>query len=189
MRTGYRGKNVLELASQLLKKYPNEKLFNLSYKQLSSLKGIGKAKASTILSAKELFHRIYRSNKISVPIIKTPYDAIAQVNEIRTRKKENFVALYLNARNEVLHKEFISIGILDTSIVHPREVFAPAIENRAAGIILLHNHPSNDLEPSDNDKKITSKLKEGGEILGIEIIDHIIITSDSYLSFKEQNLL
>ena len=111
------------------------------------------------------------------------------MQEIISRKKEHFVALYLNARNELLRREFISIGILDASIVHPREVFGPAIKHCAASIILVHNHPSGNTNPSEDDRNLTKKLIDSGEILGIEVLDHIIVSSNDYFSFKDNGIL
>ena len=104
-------------------------------------------------------------------------------------KKEYFIALYLNTRNQLIHQEIISIGSLNSGIVHPREVFEPAVKHLAAQVILVHNHPSGDPSPSEDDLLVTKRLIEAGKILGIEIIDHIIITSNQYLSMKEKGHL
>lgn len=183
LHTGYKGKHVLSMSKSILQKY-HKQLFNLSYKELSNIKGIGWAKASTIIAAKELFVRHFYKN--SIPKISTPEDVIANVQEICSRKKENFVVLYLNARNELIYKEFISVGSLTASIVHPREVFYPAIKHHAVSIILTHNHPSGDPTPSIDDKELTKKLIESSKILSIDIIDHIIVTINSYFSFREK---
>jgi len=187
LRTGYKGKNVHLLADWILKKYSEKTLFEMPYSHLSKIKGIGKSKAASIIAGYELSKRI-QNNKARASI-STPQDVLNIVNEIRTRKKEHFVALYLNARNEMIHKEIISVGILDASIVHPREVFAPAIEKRASSIILIHNHPSGNVSPSDNDCDLTKRLIESGKILGIEVLDHIIVTENDYYSMKENELI
>jgi len=187
LRTGYKGKNVHLLADGILKKYSEKTLFEMPYSQLSKIKGIGKSKAASIIAGYELSRRI-QNNKARSSIT-TPQDVLNIVDEIRTRKKEHFVAIYLNARNEMIHKEIISVGILDASIVHPREVFAPAIEKRASSIILIHNHPSGNVSPSDNDCDLTKRLIESGKILGIEVLDHIIVTENDYYSMKENELI
>jgi DNA repair protein RadC len=101
-------------------------------------------------------------------------------------KKEHFVALYLNARNELVYKETVSIGILNASLIHPREVFKPAIDKLAVSVIIAHNHPSGDTKPSEDDIEITKRLKQAGEILGVEVLDHIIITEGSFFSLKKE---
>jgi DNA repair protein RadC len=184
LKTGYKGKPVFDLAKELISKHAG--LIDMTYKELSSMKGIGPTKAAVIVAAKELVMRHFQQSSI-VPRITGPMEVIAQVNEIRDRQKENFVVIYLNARNELLRKEFVSIGTLNLSIVHPREVFGPAIEHHAMSLILTHNHPSGDPAPSANDKDITVKLVRAGDILGIEVVDHVIITKTGYYSFKEQN--
>lgn len=122
-------------------------------------------------------------------LISSPQDVVTQVSEIRDLKKEHFVALYLNARNKLIYKEIVSIGTLTASLVHPREVFEPATTHFAAGIIIVHNHPSGDSEPSDYDISITKRLVEAGNLLGIDIIDHIIVTSSDFLSLKELGII
>ncbi|MBU2567777.1 MAG: DNA repair protein RadC [Elusimicrobia bacterium] len=187
LRTGYKGRGVEPLSQYLFKKYPEKSLFEMSYSHLSKIKGLGRSKAATILAGYELAKRLMNnSNRI---VISNPKESIAQINEIRARKKEHFVALYLNARNELLHREFISIGILDASLVHPREVFAPALEHRACSIVLSHNHPSGNANPSNDDRELTSRLIESGKILGIEIVDHIVVTENDYYSFKENDII
>lgn len=183
LKTGYKGKTVFDLAKELTMKHKN--LLDLPYKELTEIKGVGPTKAAVILAAKELVLRKLQTS--TVPRITGPVEVIAQVAEIRDRQKENFVVLYLNARNELITKEFISIGTLNLSIVHPREVFAPAIEHHAVSLIMTHNHPSGDATPSNNDKEITRKLVRSGDILGIEVLDHVIVTKPGYYSFKEQN--
>jgi len=108
---------------------------------------------------------------------------------LRDHKKEHFVIFYLDSRNQEIKREIVSVGSLNANLVHPREVFEPAVRNLAAQIILAHNHPSGDPEPSEDDLEITKRLVESGKILGIEVIDHIIITKTGFISFKEKNLI
>lgn len=189
LRTGREGKNVIEVAEEILRKYPMKKLLNLDFQSLSKIKGIGNGKATTLLAAFELTKRALEVEDNNLPTINSAKDVVAQLQELRIAKKEHFVVLYLNARNQLAHKETISVGILNASLIHPREVFEPAIKNLAAQIIIAHNHPSGDLESSADDMEITKRLIESGKILGIEIIDHVIIAQNSFLSFKDKNLI
>lgn len=184
--TGYKGKNVLELAKEILKNYPAPELVAMSVGQLQKIKGIGAAKASIIAAAAELAIRGRAPNPAS---IQKPTDILPLAAEIRAKKKEHFVVFYLNARNEVIHREFVSIGTLSASLVHPREVFKSAIEHSAAGVIFTHNHPSGDPVPSAEDIKLTKRLVSAGLILGIEVLDHIIVTETEFTSMKGANLM
>lgn len=185
LRTGREGKNVIEIAKDILGKVSMKKLLQLNYQELIKIKGIDSGKASTLLSAFELTKRALEVNHSSLPVINEPQDAVAQLADIRLNKKEHFVVLYLNARNQVIQKETISIGTLNASLVHPREVFEPAVRCCAAQIILSHNHPSGDPDPSDADLEITKRMKEVGKLMGIEVMDHVIVTKDNYYSFAE----
>lgn len=189
LRTGVAGKNVLEIAKEILKKFPTKKLLTLDLKSLSKIKGIGTGKACLLLSAFELTKRALAVEDNNLPIISSAKEAVAQLQELRTAKKEHLVVLYLNARNQLIHKEIISVGTLNANLVHPREVFKSAIDYLAASIIIAHNHPSGGAEPSDNDLTTTNRLKEAGKIMGIEVIDHIILTQTSFFSLKERNML
>jgi DNA repair protein RadC len=181
LRTGRAGKNVLEIADDILKKYSKKKILALEYKELSKIKGIGPEKACTLLAAFELTKRALKVEDNNLPYINSAKDAMAHLQDLRTAKKEHFVVMYLNARNQLVHKETISIGTLDANLVHPREVFKPAIDHLAASIIVAHNHPSGGAEPSAADIELTKRLKEAGKLLGIEIIDHIIMTNGSFI--------
>lgn len=178
LRTGIEGKDVMKVSNEILSKYPKKKLLALKYIELSKIKGIGPGKACLLLAAFELTKRALEVEDNNLPTINNAKDAMAQLQELRTAKKEHFVALYLNARNQLIYKETISIGTLNASLVHPREVFKPAIEHLAASVILAHNHPSGEVEPSKADLELTRKLKEAGRLLDIEVIDHLIITND-----------
>jgi len=189
LRTGLKGKNVLEISKEILKKFPTKKLLALDLESLSKVKGIGTGKACLLLAAFELTKRALEVEDNNLPVISSAKDAVAQLQELRTAKKENFVVLYLNARNQLICKEIISVGTLNANLVHPREVFKPAIDNFAASIIIAHNHPSGGAEPSDNDLSTTNRLKEAGKIMGIELLDHIIITKTSFFSLKEKKMI
>lgn len=189
LRTGISGKNVLEVSKEILKKFPTKKLLTLDLKSLSKIKGIGAGKACLLLSAFELTKRALAVEDNNLPIISSAREAVAQFQELRTAKREHLVVLYLNARNQLIHKEIISVGTLNANLVHPREVFKSAIDYLAASIIIAHNHPSGGAEPSDNDLTTTNRLKEAGKIMGIELIDHIIITQTNFFSLKERNMM
>src|SRR3989338_4545757 len=189
LRTGRAGKNVIEIASQILAKNSKKRLLQMNYQDLLKISGIDSAKAVTLLAAFELSKRVLEVNDTSSPTISNAKDAVAQLTDLRDLKKEHFVVLYLNARNQLVHKETVSIGSLNANLVHPREVFEPAIKHSAANIIVAHNHPSGDSKPSEDDLEITKRLTEAGKIMGIEIADHIIVAKNSHLSFKEEYLI
>ncbi len=183
--SGKKGKNVLELAHEvdrIIRK--NE---DINFEKLNKISGLGLAKKCALLACFELGKRKIVSVKQLVII--SPKDIWEELRDIRGSKKEYFIAFYLNINNEVIKKEIISIGTLDSSLVHPREVYEPAVKNLAAQIILVHNHPSGNCQPSDEDIKTTKQLIEAGKIMGIEIIDHIIVTEKEYLSMKERRII
>ena len=189
LRTGLKGKNALEIANDILVKYGDKKLLGASYEELRNIHGVGPTKAVQILAAIELGSRLFKEKSEKEIYINSPEDIIKELAHIKENKKENFVVLYLDARNKLIYKETVSIGSLNANLVHPREVFEPAVRYLAAQIVLAHNHPSGDPEPSEDDLEITKRLIESGKILGIEIVDHIIITKTGFTSFKEKNLI
>lgn len=189
LRTGTVGKNVIEIASQILSKYSKKRLLQMTYNDLSKISGIDSAKATTLLSAFELSKRALEVNDTNLPVISDAKDAVAQLSDMRDLKKEHFVALYLNAKNQLVHKETISMGTLNANLVHPREVFEPALKYSAAQIIAAHNHPSGDPKPSEDDLEVTKRLTEAGKMMGIEMMDHVVISKNSYFSFKEEKIL
>ncbi len=182
LRTGYTGKNVIEVSVDILKKFPMKKLLAMSYANMIKIKGIDSGKACGLLASFELTKRALEVEDNNLPVINSAKDVVAQLQELRTAKKEHFVVLYLNARNQLIHKETISIGTLNASLVHPREVFKPAIEYLATSIIVAHNHPSEGTEPSEADIMLTGRLSDAGKLLGIEVSDHIVITKDDFKS-------
>ena len=189
LRTGTIGKNVIEIASQILSKYSKKRLLQMTYQDLSKISGIDSAKATTLLAAFELSKRALEVNDTNLPVISDAKDAVAQLSDMRDLKKEHLMALYLNAKNQLVHKETISMGTLNANLVHPREVFEPALKYSAAQIIAAHNHPSGDPKPSEDDLEVTKRLTEAGKMMGIEIMDHVIVSKNSHFSFKEEKLL
>ncbi len=188
LRTGYKGKNVLELARDILRKYDGDKLLNAGFNKLSGIKGIGPSKAAEIVAAFELAKRMVVKNSDEV-VIRTPEDIYKYVPEIRKAKKEKLLVIYLTTRNAVIKRETVSIGSLNANIVHPREVFGPALSHHAASIILVHNHPSGDATASEEDVEITRRIIESGKIMGIDVLDHVIVCEHSFKSMKEEGLI
>ena len=189
LRTGREGKNVLDIARQILRKYSKKRLLKMKYEDLAKIKGIGPAKACTILAAQELVKRALKIGEETLPKIQSIKDVIAQVGYLRNKLREHLVAIYLNARNEMLFRKHVFIGTLDANIAHPREIFAEALRQNAASIILVHNHPSGDPEPSKADIEITKRILEAGKIMGIDVLDHVIITKTKAFSFKQKKLI
>ena len=184
LRTGTKGKNALKVGEEIVKNYNKKSLVDATYQELKNVHGVGSSKAVHILAAIELGKRLHKKKEKTETYINSPEDVFNEVKEIGSYKKEYFVALYLDARKKLIEKEIISIGTLNASLVHPREVFEPAVRLLAAQVIVAHNHPSGDTKPSREDRLITSKLKEAGDLLGIELADHIIITKKDYFSFN-----
>ncbi len=175
--SGIRGVNVKKLSQQILKRF-GKKFFNVTVGDLCQVSGIGEAKALQIVSALALAKRIHDEQKPRDDLVLSVKDAVALVSDLKSKKQEHLICLYLNARNILIHKETVSIGTLDKSIVHPREIFAPALKLHSAGIILIHNHPSGDSAPSEQDKKIAWKIMEAGKLMGINVVDFIIVAEN-----------
>ena len=186
---GYKGRSVLDVSRRILSRYPLETLATIPFDQLKKIKGIGPAKACTIRAAFELSKRSFSVDRDVLPTVSTPRDVADTVIDIRRKKKEHFVVLYLNARNQLIGKETVSVGTLNANIVHPREVFQPAVLKSAASIILVHNHPSGDTSPSNDDIQLTERMVKAGEMMGIDVLDHVIVCERSYLSLKEKKLI
>jgi len=189
LRTGIEGKNVLEIARQILRKYSKKRILKMKYEDLIKIKGINSAKACTILASIELIKRALEVGEETLPKIESIKDVIAQFSYLRDKTREHLAALYLNARNELVFKKHIFVGTLDANIAHPREIFEHALTNHASSVILVHNHPSGDPEPSKADLEITKRITEAGKILGIDVLDHVIITKTKVFSFKEKKLI
>ncbi|MEI6533365.1 MAG: DNA repair protein RadC [Candidatus Roizmanbacteria bacterium] len=189
LRTGVKGKSAIDIAQSVLNSHSLTELSRLTYVDLRQVGGLEQSKICTLLSAFELMNRALLQKDNSRVLIQQPKDILSHVYEIKEAKKENFVVIYLNARNELIQKEIISVGTLNASLVHPREVFEPAIRCVAGQIILAHNHPSGDPDPSDADIEITQRLTDAGKILGIDVVDHVIVTKEKYFSFKEKGLI
>ncbi|GAJ99220.1 DNA repair protein RadC [Geomicrobium sp. JCM 19055] len=191
LRTGSRQESVIELSQRILTAFGGLlPLKEATLEELQAIKGIGRVKAIEIRAVLELGKRIHTTSDKSRVIISSPNDAVDLVMEdLRFLKQEHFVAIYLNTKNQVIHKQTLFIGSLNSSIVHPREVFKEAIRRSAASVIALHNHPSGDPEPSEEDKAVTRRLFECGQLLGIELLDHIVIGDHKYVSLRELEVI
>jgi DNA repair protein RadC len=175
LRTGTISENVVDMSNRLIKEYSLEKLFDCSLKELQEIKGIGPSKAMQILAMSELGKR-YNDSKSPIKKITSAKDVYENFKEkLKDEKQENFYVLILNNANNIVKEELISKGVLDAAILHPREVFKPAIKNSASKIILIHNHPSGNPSPSQEDLEITKQLIEAGKLLDIKVLDHVII--------------
>ncbi|MDF2038789.1 DNA repair protein RadC [Cytobacillus oceanisediminis] len=191
LRTGTKDESVLQLANRLLTHFEGLRLLkDASLDEITAIKGIGSAKAIQLLSAVEIGRRISNLTYDDRYIIRSPEDGANYVmHEMRFLSQEHFVCLYLNTKNQVLHKQTIFIGSLNASIVHPREVFKEAFRRSAASIICIHNHPSGDPTPSREDIEVTKRLAESGKIIGIDVLDHLIIGENKFVSLKEKGYL
>lgn len=187
LRTGTNSMNVLDLASLLLARSGGlRQLAGSSFEELGKVKGIGPAKAAQLKAAVELGKRMSEEAIQPGQVIRTPGDVFNILKErMRYYDREHFKAVYLNTKHHVITVETISIGSLNSSLVHPRELFKNSIKRSASALILAHNHPSGDPTPSPEDIEITRRLVEAGNIIGIQVLDHIIVGDDSFISLKE----
>lgn len=184
--SGTTRRNVLALAKQILAKFGPD-LTHTNLKQLTTIHGIGQIQAAKIIATLELGKRLHRLKP--KPRLLKPTDVLREVNDIRASHREQLIGLYLNARYELMAKEVLAVGSVNIQSVDPRDVVAPAIKLPCRSLILVHNHPSGDFQPSPDDLVTTAKLKKAAELMGISLLDHLIVTEDSYLSFQQQKLL
>ena len=185
LRTGSKGENVIDMSNRLIAEHGLDKLFECSLKELQEINGIGPSKAMQVAAMNEILKRINLAKK-PITFLSSASKVFEFMHErLKDEKQENFIAIHLNNRNYFIKEELITKGILDASIIDPREVFKSAIRNSASRIILVHNHPSGDPSPSKEDQEVTEKLFDAGELLGIKILDQVIIGKDKYWSWKE----
>jgi len=161
---------------------------NLRYEDLEEVDGIGPTKASQIIACFELGRRYYKPAGPDIRVTR-PDDILPLVAHLKEKRQEHFICITLNGAGEILGNRTITVGLLNHSLVHPREVFADAITDRAASIICIHNHPSGSLTPSSQDIAITNQLRDAGSLIGIQLIDHIIVSKNGHVSMREQGLL
>ena len=194
LRSGIQGKNSLELARTLLQSYCGEdgllNIHQLTFDKLKSIKGIGKVKAVQILCLSELAKRLSKA-KAKERLSFTLPSSIADyyMEEMRHQKQEHMKLLMLNTKSKLIGETNISKGTVNAALVSPRELFIEALDKEAVSIILLHNHPSGDPAPSTNDILLTKRVKDAGALIGVELLDHIIIGNNCYMSFSESGLI
>ncbi|MEO0075481.1 MAG: DNA repair protein RadC [candidate division WOR-3 bacterium] len=189
---GSPNKSVLTIAQDLLVKFKNiQTISQATVEELSQVEGIGEAKALQIKACFELARRQDLNKDVLLENYLENSKSVIELiqNQLKDKTKEHFKLIMLNTRNKVINIADISTGTLNASLVHPREVFIEAIKHHSCAVILVHNHPSGEAEPSNDDLKITKRLKEAGNIIGIEVLDHIIIGKDNYFSFKDNQLI
>ncbi|WP_217586857.1 RadC family protein [Lentibacillus saliphilus] len=189
--SGTKDESVMALANRVLMHFEGINLLkNATIEELTAIKGIGDAKGVVILAALELGKRINQFKPDERYVIRSPEDGADYVmEEMRQLNQEHFVVLFLDTKNQVIHRQTIFIGSLNASIVHPREVFREAVKRSAASIICVHNHPSGDPTPSREDIHVTKRLAESGKLVGIELLDHIVIGDRKFVSLKEKGYL
>lgn len=189
--TGTRNESVLVLANRVLSSFDKiQDLKDATIEEYMTVKGVGKAKAALLLAATELGKRLYRKHTEERFTIRSPEDAASYLmTDMTSLNQEHFVVLFMNVKNEVLHKQTIFIGSLNSAIVHPREIFREAVKRSAASIICAHNHPSGSPSPSPEDIEVTKRLVEAGTLMGIEVLDHVIIGDHQFISLKEKGYM
>jgi DNA repair protein RadC len=187
--TGVRGEPVSRVAARLLKRYGVEGLGGVDAAEWRRNRGIGHAQACRMTACLELGRRLFGEAGREEVVISTPDAAYRQVRDIGRARKEHLVALYLNSQNILLRREVVSIGSLNTTRTHPREVLQPAVNHLAAGFILAHNHPSGSLRVSEDDREFTRRMREAAELLGFVLYDHLVVAGGGYVSFKEAGWL
>lgn len=190
MGMGIAGESVTDTTKRLLDRFGDlRRIANASVEELCTVRGIGLAKASQIKAAFELANRLQSSPEGEQPVVKTPEDVVIQAeSKLTGRKKEHFMALLLDTRGKMIKLAEVSVGSLDASIVHPREVFGEAMAASAASVVFVHNHPSGDPEPSTEDIELNKRLVEVGELVGIDVLDHVIIAGNKFVSMKRKGL-
>jgi len=184
-------KDCKQMAKKVIKKFKNLRgSFDATSEELQQIKGIGPINIFGLKLFQAISERYAKEKIPAKALLDSPKLVVDYLQKkIGREKKEHFIALYLNARNWLVHEEVISVGILNANLIHPREVFEPAINHLAVSIIIAHNHPSNDPEPSKNDLEVTKRLIETGKIMEIKVLDHIILAKNKFFSFKEKGLI
>lgn len=186
--TGTKKEDVIQMAGRIVKEYGEQSIFDrVDANKVAEDLDIPLLKATQVVACAELGRRFFLKKSGSLAVIRTPQDVFEYCQSMRTLSKEHLRGIYLDSHYRVIHDEVISIGTINSSIIHPREVFKPAIQYGAVGVILAHNHPSGVLTPSQADIDITKQLSEAGEIIGISLIDHVILTEKEYQSVVSDN--
>lgn len=189
IRAGNWKENAVELANQILKNYNLEKLSISSLNEIRVVNGIGTVKACQIIAAFELGRRVSSFKLENKDIISNSNDmAKTYIYRLSFLKKENFICVYLDSKNKIIRDEIISIGSIDASLIEPKEIFKTGLRENASSIILVHNHPSRDPKPSEEDVRITKQIIEAGKMLNMRILDHIIIGCNNYFSMRDEGI-
>ncbi len=191
LKTGTKDRSVFTLVDQLISHFGSLRgIASANYEEMAIIKGIGPAKAAQVLAAFELAKRLSNSYLQVQEVINSPADAAAVVmDEMRLLDREHFMILMLNTKHRVIARKIVSIGHLSASLVHPRELFKDVIKRSSAAVILVHNHPSGDPTPSDDDVKVTKRICEAGRLLGITVLDHLIVGDQCFISLREKGLM
>ncbi len=189
LRSGTPGRNIVDTCNELLASRPLERLAELSLKELQRIPGIGEAKAMQIIAIFELHKRMHyaRNANMKVQSARDVYEYMK--GRIPDGTKEHLCLLFMDAKNRIIRHEIVSVGTLTASLIHPREIFKAAIRESANAVILVHNHPSGDVQPSNADKQVTTIVRQAGELLQIELLDHVIIGAEDWFSFRDHSML
>ena len=185
MGNGIRGRDVLQISAEVVRILREDSDF-LDMERLTAIEGVGLARACQIMASMELARRFLVKTEI---LIQSPEDILPLIADIRAKQQEHFLCISLNGANELIKSRVVTVGLLNSSQVHPREVYADVITDRAASVVLVHNHPSGTLTPSESDIQITNQLVEAGRILGLSVLDHVIVSGKGYLSMKEHGYM
>lgn len=189
LNVGTQHEDVLSMASRIVKEYGERSIFaQLDAKTLAEDLGIPLGKALQIVAVGELGRRYFLREREGAVVVRTAKDVFEYVADMRSLPKEHLRGLYVNAHYQIIRDEVISIGTVDANIIHPREIFRPAIAASAVGVILVHNHPSGVLEASAQDRAVTNQIVQAGTLIGIELVDHVIVTSDGFMSIMRDYL-
>jgi len=189
LRTGTKNLNIVDTCNELIARYSLEKLAHITLEELKEVKGIGEAKAMQIVAIFELNKRLHYSRNLNKKIQAARDVFEYMAGRVPDETKEHLFVLHLNTKNQIIKTELVSVGTLNAALIHPREVFKSAIKESSHAIILVHNHPSGDVEPSNADKQVTDLLKQASTVIQIDLLDHIIIGKTAWFSFRESGLL
>jgi DNA repair protein RadC len=189
LRTGTKNLNIVDTCNELIARYGLEKLANVTLGELQQVKGIGEAKAMQIVAIFELNKRLHYARNLNKKIQAARDIFEYMAGRVPDETKEHLFVLHLNTKNQIIKAELAAVGTLNAALIHPREVFKSAIKESSHAIILVHNHPSGDVEPSNADKQVTDLLKQASSVIQIDLLDHIIIGKTGWFSFRESGLL
>lgn len=186
--TGSAKQNVLVLSQAIVKQFPEKQLSKVVLQDLVKIPGVGKSKAARVLAALELGERLYAPSSYAKVTITATEDLLPHIREYAGKKQEYLLVFYLNTRNELIQKEVVGVGSLNSMLITPKEIFNHALTTPCASIIVVHNHPSGDPTPSEDDIHFTRRIHEAGEVMSIPLIDHVIISTTGYFSFRDNKV-